>query len=161
MALPIYIEMEGVTQGKFDGGVQRKGREKWIEGIAVEHQVYVPTDRLTGSVTGSRVHNAFYLMKEIDKSSPMILKALVTNESLKSVIIHFYQPGKDGKEVEFYNIKMTDAAVTSVETILPHVHTRADEKPQEKIALRYGAIEWTFTEGNIVANDQWLVPAGA
>lgn len=161
MALPVYISMTGENQGEFDAGGVRKGREKWMEGLSIEHEIIVPTDRLSGMATGNRVHGALHFTKEIDKSSPMIMKALVNAETITEVLIRFFRPSRSGAEEEFYSIKLADAQITGVQTLLPHVHTHGNEKPQEKISLRYGEIEWTYKDGNIVANDKWKEPVGA
>jgi type VI secretion system secreted protein Hcp len=163
MALPVYIEVEGTKQGKFEGGSKRKGREKMIEGTAVEHQVMIPTDKLSGRATGNRIHGAFTFTKEIDKSSPQLQNALVTGEQIKSMIAHFWHITPEGKEVEFYKIVLSEAQVTAVKTLLPNVNDPEleHEKAQEHVALRYTTIEWTFLDGNVMATDSWLVPAGA
>ncbi len=158
MALPIYIEIEGEKQGKFTGGCTRKSREGMIEAFEADHQVEIPTDRLTGKATGNRVHGPFVFYKEIDKSSPLIQMALVTGENIKTMKVHFWQITPAGQEREFYTITLSDAQIVTVRSFLPNVHSQGQLKPSEEVALRYSKIEWLITDGNITAMDSWFEP---
>lgn len=161
MALPVYIEIQGTKQGKFTGGCKRKGREGMIEGIQLDHEIEVPTDKVTGQATGNRVHGPLFFLKEIDRSSPMLLQALVTNEQIKEMVIHFWKVNEKGQELEFYTVKLSDGALISVNTMLPNINKEGQLKPSEEVGIRYSKIEWTITDGNIVAMDDWYEPARA
>jgi type VI secretion system secreted protein Hcp len=158
MALPIYIEIEGTKQGKFEGGCKRKGREKMIEGLQAHHGVDVPTDRMSGKITGNRVHGPFTFTKEIDKASVPILQALVTGETIKTMTVHFWHITPEGKEVELYNIVLEDAQICSVNTILPNIKQEGQLNPMEEVSLRYSTVTWTFLDGNLTVTDSWLTP---
>ncbi len=156
-SLPVYIEIEGTKQGKFEGGSKRKGREKMIEAIAVEHEVEVPTDKMTGKITGNRIHGPFTFTKEIDKASVPIIQALVTGETIKKLTAHFWTITPEGKEAELYTIVLEDAQICADELDLPNIKEQGGLLTEE-VSLRYSMITWTFLDGNLTATDSWLSP---
>ncbi len=155
--LPLYIEIEGTKQGKFEGGCKRKGREKMIEGIKFEHGVEVPTDKMTGKITGARVHGPLTITKEVDKASVPIMQALVTGETIKKMTVHFWNITPEGKEAELFNIVLEEAQICSVETKLPNIKEEGGLM-REEVSLRYSTITWTYLDGNLTATDSWLTP---
>jgi len=73
---------------KDDGGSQImgscdvNGRGGSNELRSLQHGVVIPTDPLTGKVTGSRRHCAFTFTKEIESSSPYLFKAVASGQTL-------------------------------------------------------------------------------
>jgi type VI secretion system secreted protein Hcp len=120
--------------------------------------VDVPTDKMSGKITGNRVHGPFTFTKEIDKASVPILQALVTGETIKTMTVHFWHITPEGKEVELYNIVLEDAQLCSVNTVLPNIKQEGQLNPMEEVSLRYGTITWTFLDGNLTVTDSWLTP---
>jgi type VI secretion system secreted protein Hcp len=82
MALNSYLQLKGQKQGYINGSVIQKGREGKIMVIAFNHEVQSPRDIATGQATGKRMHKPFVITKEVDKSSPLLYTALVTNENI-------------------------------------------------------------------------------
>lgn len=158
MALPVYVEISGKKQGKFTGGCRRKGREGMMEAIQIDHDIKVPTDALTGDATGKRRHGPMVFRKEIDKASPQLLQALVNNETVTEMKLHFWTVTPQGQEREFYTITLTDGRIVDVETMLPNIYDNEKLHPQEQVAVTYSKIEWLITDGNIVAMDDWYQP---
>ena len=52
----------------------------------------------TGLATGKRQHKPFTITKELDKSTPLLMRAIYTNETLTSVLIGLLSPA-DGKTI--------------------------------------------------------------
>src|ERR1043165_4020450 len=92
MALNAYLTLKGQKQGNINGSVTQKGHENQIMVIAVSHEVVSPRDAASGLPTGKRQHKPLVITKEIDKATPLLYKALVTNETLTSFVLNFYQP---------------------------------------------------------------------
>jgi type VI secretion system secreted protein Hcp len=88
---------------KDDGGSQIMGscdvhgRDGSIELRSLQHSVIIPTDNLTGKVTGSRQHCSFNFTKEIDSSSSYLFKAVATGQTLKSAEFNFYRINYNGQ----------------------------------------------------------------
>jgi Type VI secretion system effector, Hcp len=93
------IAITGQKQGQFQGS-----HGPTIPIDAIGHEMIVsPRDPASGLPTGKRQHEPIAITKEIDKSSPLILGALVTNETLTQVLDRDgprRQPGDDDQAHE-------------------------------------------------------------
>ena len=159
MALNAYLTVKGQKQGQIKGGVTQKGREAWIAVYAFHHEIISPRDSASGLPTGKRQHKPITITKEIDKSTPLLFQALVSNENLTEVIIRFYAPDNKGTGVEklVYTIKLTNATIGSIaEDMLNNKTEDGIRMPVlEMISFAYQKIEWVWTDGGITANDDW------
>lgn len=162
MALNAYLKLTGQKQGDIKGSVTQKGREGKIMVIAVSHEILSPRDTATGMATGKRQHKPLTITKQIDKSSPQLFSALVNNETITSWELQFFTPqakaaAGTGAEVNHYTIKLTNAQVVNIRTILPN-----NKNPElvnyveyEELQFAYQKIEWIWTEGNVTSSDSW------
>lgn len=66
MAIPAYLWLKDDGGADIKGSVDVQGREGSIEVVALDHDVYIPTDNNTGKLTGTRTHKPFIFTKEID-----------------------------------------------------------------------------------------------
>jgi len=80
MALNAYLTLKGQKQGNINGSVTQKGRENSILVHAFSQEVVSPRDPASGLATGKRQHKPLLIVKEIDKSSPLLWNALINNE---------------------------------------------------------------------------------
>jgi type VI secretion system secreted protein Hcp len=153
-----YLYAFGQKQGQIKGGVTQKGRESSIKVVDVRHSIVSPRDPQSGLPTGQRMHKPFVVTKEIDKASPLLETALVTNENLTSVTLKFWTPQLQaasgvGAEVQHYTIKLTNANIASIE-VKPQM-INGKEELVEQISFTYQKIEWTWNDGGITASDDW------
>ena len=91
MAIPAYLWLKDDGGADIKGSVDVQGREGSIEVVALDHDVYIPTDNNTGKLTGTRTHKPFIFTKEIDASSPYLYKAVTTGQTLKTAEFKFYR----------------------------------------------------------------------
>jgi type VI secretion system secreted protein Hcp len=157
MSSSAYLTLAGKTQGPIAGGVTIKGREGSILVHSFENEIMSPRDPTTGQPTGKREHEPIVILKEIDKSSPRLWAALVTNEVLTTWVLRFWAAGATGKEQEIYTITLTNASIASVREYMVDNLTAADASlPMlEEVTFTYQKIEWTWTDGGITASDDW------
>lgn len=162
MALNAYLKLTGKKQGQIKGSVTQKGRENTIMIIAVSHEIVSPRDIATGQATGKRMHKPFVITKELDKSTPLLYKALVTNENLSEFNLDFWQPnvtasGGAGVEKQHYSVKLTNAKISDIRfTMLNNKNPELTRYAEyEEISFVYEKIEWTWKEGGITATDDW------
>ncbi len=162
MALNAYLTLKGAKQGQINGSVTQKGRENSIMVIAVDHSIVSPRDPASGLPTGKRMHKPLVITKELDKSSPLLYNALVTNENIVEFTLEFWSPkpavaGTTAAEVQNYTIKLTNASIASIAFDMPNNENPANAKynEMEVIAFTYQKIEWTWTDGGITASDDW------
>ena len=66
MAIPAYLWLKDDGGADIKGSVDVQGREGSIEVVALDHDVYIPTDNNTGKLTGTRTHKPFTFTKEIE-----------------------------------------------------------------------------------------------
>jgi type VI secretion system secreted protein Hcp len=151
-ALNAYLKLKGNKQGDIRGGVTQKGREGKIMVIAVDHQIKSPT-------VGKVGHGAFVVTKELDRSTPLLLKAATTGETF-DFELQFWTPqlsgatGGGGAEKQHYTVKLTGARIVDHEFKLlnnknPELTRYAE---QEVISFVYETVEWIWVDGPIKAS---------
>ncbi|TRW15230.1 type VI secretion system tube protein TssD [Glacieibacterium frigidum] len=156
--MPTYLKLTGTKQGWIKGGSIQKGREGQIEVHSLDHGIARP-DPAALVATGRLGHGAFRVTKRIDKASPPLYAALVGNELMSDCLVNFWLPNPKGSasggaEVLAYTIRLSDAVVTAIAlTLADAAAPDADKRiATETISLAYKSIEWTWTDGNIIAN---------
>src|SRR5947207_9637941 len=140
-AIDATMDATGQKQGPIAGG----GKGGKIDVIAVSHQIVSPRDAASGLPTGKRQHKPFTITKELDKSTPLLAQALVTNENLTSVLFTFYRGGN-----AYMTVKLTNASISD----------RLEHGATEQISFTYQKITWTWIDGGITAEDDWEAPVG-
>ena len=134
------------------------GRADSIECITYEQSVSSAREAATGMVTGRRQFSPLKVTKRIDKSSPLLLKALSQNEKVEGVFKFFRpNPSGDGTTEQFYTAEIKEGNIASVKqliamTIKPET---AGEPPMEEITFVFRTITWTYTNGGVTHTDSW------
>lgn len=92
-----------------------------------------------GAGTGKVQCGAVMMMKNIDKSSPLLLKGVATGQHFNDGVISFQSDRKDG--AEYYSITMREVFVTEL--------TQTDDKDParifEKLVLNARSFEFKYT----------------
>ena len=160
MAQSAYLTVAGQKQGPINGPVTIKGRENTIEVHAFSEGILSPRDATTGLPTGKRQHTPVMIVKEIDKSSPLLLNALVTNENLTAWVLRFYGADPTGKVMPIYTITLTNASIASItESLIDNeIAANAALPLREEITFTYQKIQWTWMDGGTTAQDDWQSP---
>ncbi|PLR47538.1 type VI secretion system tube protein Hcp [Chimaeribacter arupi] len=155
MAIPPYLWIKDEAGIPIKGSVDVNGREGSIEVLSFIHGVDIPTDNHSGQLTGVRVHSPLEFEKEIDCSSPFLLKASTTGQRLQSVEIKWYRINYAGQEEEYYNILLEGVRVVSVNTIMHNFKSAENTNHLESVTLRYEKITWKYCDGNLSHSDSW------
>jgi len=155
-----YMSVTG-PRGPIQGGVLIKGREGTMEVTEVTHEIVSPRDAASGLPTGKRQHKPLTITMVLDKSTPLLYKSLVTNETLPTVELKFYRTDPLGKELNYFTVKLTNASLSQVKTVLPDTKDPASAQKVEvvQVSFTYQKIEWTWVDGGITASDDWESPA--
>ncbi len=154
MALNAYLRLVGAKQGEIAGSVTQKGREGKIMVIAVSHGIVSPHDAGTGEATGRRQHGPFVLTKELDRATVPLRRMLVDNEVAREWELQFWR-SVTAAETQYLSIALSDAMVVSIDLQMPN-NKHADLmklETFEEVAFTYRRIEWTWTDGGLVAAD--------
>ena len=159
MSISAFLTLKGQKQGDIRGSVTQHGRENSILVHSVKHEIVSPRDPASGLPTGRRQHQPLTLLKEVDRSSPLLWRALVTNEVLVAWELRFWQPvsGTAGAERQFYTLRLTNATITSIRAFMTDNEdlTRANLPLREEVSFTYQKVEWVWTDGNVSASDSW------
>jgi len=158
MALNANLRIEGQKQGVIKGSVIQKGREDSILVIAFNHEILSPRDLVSGEPTGQRQHKFLTITKEIDRATPQLMNALVTNELLKKWELRFWRPTISGVDKQFFTIQLFNASITNIrmEMLNNAYPENQNHKECEHISFSYKKISWTYEDGAITAADDWM-----
>jgi type VI secretion system secreted protein Hcp len=156
MALNSFLQVTGQVQGEIQGSVTQAGRENQILVYGWSHEILSPRDAASGLPTGKRQHAPLTITKPVDKSTPKLLQALVTNEVLTAVL-RAWQPSRTGKEFQYYTIELTNAAVSQVQSEMLNNQYPENMKHEirEHVSFTYQTITWTWMDGGITFQDTW------
>lgn len=132
MAIPAYLWLKDDGGADIKGSVDVRAREGSIEIHSFAHGLHLPTDNMTGKITGTRVHSALTFEKEFDTSSPYLYKAVAKGQTLKSAEFKWYHINDAGQEVEYFNMLLEGVKVVSV---CPLMHNSKMPAPKNIIIL--------------------------
>ncbi len=163
MAYEFYVTIEGTKQGAFKGESPRTAHASKIAGLSYDHAIVSPRDIATGQPSGKRQHGPITITKEWGASSPMLFKALVSNEVLKSVLFEFYKTTPEGVEDIYYKITLTNATVSKIHYTTGSGESANTAKTQssydthelEEVAFTYQRIDVEDVGAKTMASDDW------
>ncbi|HIC1729324.1 type VI secretion system tube protein TssD [Enterobacter kobei] len=125
MAIPAYLWLKDDGGADIRGAVDVQEREGSIEVLGFGHGLHLPTDNMTGKITGTRIHSALVFEKEFDSSSPYLYKAVAKGQTLKSAEFKWYKINDAGQEVEYFNMFLEDVKVVSISPLMHDIKNPA------------------------------------
>ena len=153
-----YMTLEGDVQGSIQGSSSKKSREGSIELFSFEHEVKLSTNLQSGIANGPVIHQPIKVLKEIDKRTPKLYRALVEKECLNQVILEWYRYTPDGDEVVYYRMELTNANILSVSPWAPSLESpeSGSLRFMENVSLVYEGITWSWgPDGDITFQANW------
>jgi len=148
----LYIEIDGnVIEG--ESPVASLGRDKLIPIFSINHEMSRPMDS-SSSEPGTRTHKPFIFTKEIDKTSPLLAKALSHSEPVTKAHFKFFRPSQSGAGTEehYYTITLESGDIVSMITFTDSV----EPYHYEEISISFSSITWTYEIGGATHRDDWL-----
>lgn len=135
------------------------GREDTIECLSFVDSVRTARDAATGLATGRRTYEPIKFRKAIDKSSPILARALCNNEVV-SGIWKFYRPAPagDGTVEHFFTIETGLGRIASIKRVSPDCidPASATEMATEFVEIVFHNITWTYEPGGQMHYDNWM-----
>jgi type VI secretion system secreted protein Hcp len=132
------------------------GREDSIECLYYEQAVSTAREAASGMATGRRQYQPLLIRKRIDRSSPLIAKALTENQVIEGTF-RFYRPSLsgDGTTEEYYTVRIKQGRVGSIKQFVPDVlgTETSVAPPQEEVSFVFNTIEWTYEPGGVTHED--------
>jgi type VI secretion system secreted protein Hcp len=98
------------------GEVTARGKEGAIEVLAFHHEVVTPRDTATGQASGRRQHQPIRIVKEVDRATPLIAKALYEGAVL-IVTVEFYRTRADGTEERYYTYELKEVIISNISVL--------------------------------------------
>jgi type VI secretion system secreted protein Hcp len=156
-AAPAAEPVESIITGR-DGPITGEGREGSVMVLGFEHEIVSPRDPASGQATGRRQHKPVRIVKPIDKSSPLLYRALATNEVLPTVEFRFRRPTDKGAAV-YYTVTLTNASISSVRQWKPNTRDLSADRAGdlEEVSFIYRTITWRYEDGGIEHTDTWSI----
>lgn len=146
MANPVYLKLNGDLQGLISAGcssqasIGNKAQIKHMDQIMVLGLSH-------GLIRAQNVnHQKFVIQKPVDKSSPLLSKAITENECL-TCDFEYYRTNRLGLNELYYKVKLISARIASITHTVPHTVNNSQGQPEETISFTYESI----TEEHCVA----------
>lgn len=118
--------------------------------LRFSYEVDWPRDLATGQATGQRRHKPVVFTTDWGAASPLLFQAVVTNETLASVLFEFVRP--DG--VVYQTVRLTNAAIASTALFIGRGEPPSPF-PLEETSMTFQKIELTDIVGKTAAMDDW------
>ncbi|MBN1208006.1 MAG: type VI secretion system tube protein Hcp [Myxococcaceae bacterium] len=153
----LFLKANG-TDIKGDSTQVSLGREGSIECVYYEQGVITAREAGTSLATGRRQYTPLLIRKRIDKSSPLLMKALCENQAVEGTFKFFRpNPTGDGTTEQFYSVSIKKGRVASIKQLSPDSFSPATstEPPLEEVTFVFHTIEWTYTNGGVTHGDTW------
>lgn len=153
MSVPDHLWLDDENGSPIVGSCQMPRRLGSIELKSFAHHITIPVDPARGKLTCTRVHSPITIVKEFYQTTPVLYRAIFEGRILKNGTIKMYRIVESGSEVEYFNIMLEGIKLTTVSPYL--APNGLSSTHLETLELRYQAITWKYTDGNIIYRDEW------
>lgn len=146
MSIDMFMKIEGERQGNILGESRDKKHAEEIDVIGWKWGMIASRDSGPGLRSGAANVQHFVFKKYIDKSSPLLITALVTNEGLPTAVLTCRKMGNAGGDpVEFLIITFEQAAVVAIN----RQELAEDDRLTEEITLSFRKFTEDYTEQKV------------
>lgn len=139
MANPVYLTLNGDLQGLVSAGCSSQAS---IGNKAqIKHMDQIMVLGLSHGLTRAQNvnHQKFVIQKPVDKSSPLLSKAITENECL-TCDFEYYRTNRLGLNELYYRVKLINARIASITHTVPHTVNNSQGQPEETISFTYESI---------------------
>ena len=159
MAMTVHLSLKANGEDvQGDSSITSMDREDTIECLSFHDSVRTAREASTGMATGDRSYEPIKISKRIDKSSPLLAKALCNNEVAEGIFKFFRpNPAGDGTTEQFFTIEFQQGRVSSIVRNSPDVidPAAATAPATEEVSFVFGHIRWTYEPDGIEHIDAW------
>ncbi|WP_028321021.1 type VI secretion system tube protein TssD [Desulfatiglans anilini] len=159
MAQTVHLFLKANGQDiQGDSTITSMERENSIECLSFKDSVRTAREAATGMATGQRTYEPLRIVKRIDKSSPLLFKALTNNEVIEGVF-KFYRPNPagDGTTQHFFTIEIQEGRISTITRFSPDVidPASANTPPTEEVSFVFGYIRMCYEPDGVEHIDHW------
>lgn len=157
MAEPVYLYLK-VHGASVEGESLETslGRQNSIECLYYRHGVAMPRAAGSGTVTGRRTYEPLVIRKRVDKSSPLLVRALTQNQVVEGTFKFFRSnPTGDGTTQHYFTTEIKQGRITAINQFVTEGAGRAElaNQPLEEVAFVFNQIAWTYELGGVTYAD--------
>jgi type VI secretion system secreted protein Hcp len=134
-----------------DSSIISMDRENTIQCYGFDHHLNVPWNIETGQQTGQRLYSPVTILKQQDRASVLLYKALCNSEPVDEAIFRFFRPNPsgDGTTQQYLTITLENGRIIDIHTPFPNM---------ERVSFVFQRITWTWEVGGITHQDQPYSP---
>jgi type VI secretion system Hcp family effector len=154
MANTMWLTLNGQAQGLISAGCASVNSIGNKSQPAHRDQIMVMTVSHSMSRVQNVNHQCFTFIKPVDKSSPLLGKAITDNETL-SCEFSFYRTSQTGLNECYYTLKLINARISSIHLQVPHTIDDSAGQTEEIIELSYESIAWEHLIAGTSAYSTW------
>jgi type VI secretion system secreted protein Hcp len=141
-----------------ESSVPSLGRQNSIETMYFQWKVSTVRDASTGQTTGRRQYQPIVIRKRIDKSTPLLLKALCNNEVAEGTFKFFRpNPSGDGTTEHYYTVEIKQGRISGVNQYDGQANDMGAGggavPTMEEVQFTFNEISWTYENGGITFED--------
>ena len=148
----LFCKIEGQKQGVIRSENPAKGLKDFIPILSIAGGVRTPFDPASGHASGKRQHQPLVLVKNLDKASPKLFLAAVTQENLKRVICDFRRDVENGTTQPYFRIELSDARIVESDI---NGNGLVNQGVRETVQMTFERISLEDLIGGTVAEDDW------
>ena len=138
MAIPAYMEIKEIKGTVIDEALPE--RNEMTKVLKFEHKLHIPIKE-DKKPSGVRQHGDFLIVKNMDKSSPLIIQALCQNKALNVTLNWYYLDDTTGIETLYYQHILENAKVISVRNFMSN-DENSPLNHMEEVVFAYKKITW-------------------
>ncbi|HCW0181394.1 Hcp family type VI secretion system effector [Citrobacter freundii] len=154
MANPVYLTLNGQFQGLISAGCSSLASIGNKAQLAHLDQIMV-TELNHGLSRAQNVnHQELSIHKPVDKSSPLLSKAINENECL-TCDFDFYRTNRFGINELYYKLKLINARISSINLAVPDTILNGQGQPEESVSFTYESISWEHCIAGTSAYSLW------
>ncbi|MBA2815882.1 type VI secretion system tube protein TssD [Candidatus Pantoea persica] len=150
MAIPVYLWLYDEEDDLVRGDVDINRREGSIEIVGIQHDVFLPTDDLTGQRPQCASMRHIHSKKKLTALRLCHYRSRTMVRSLTKAIFRYYHINYNGMEEEYFNIILENVKICHVVPIMFDIKDPDFKKHRhiEHVGLRYEKITWNYVDGN-------------
>lgn len=154
MANLIYLTLNGEMQGLISAGCS--SLDSIGNKAQLTHCDQIMVMGLSHGLTRQQNvnHQMLTIIKPVDKSSPLLGKAISENECL-SCDFSFYRTSRTGMNECYYHLKLINARISSIHLHVPHTIDDSEGQPEESVEFTYESIIWEHCTAGTSAYSLW------
>jgi len=154
MANPVYLTLNGDLQGLISAGCSSMASIGNKAQIAHMDQIIVLGLSHGLSRAQNVNHQMLVIAKPVDKSSPLLTKAITENECL-TCDFEYYRTNRFGINELYYKVKLINARIANIAHNVPHTITNSQGQPEESVTLTYESITQEHCTAGTSAYSLW------